>query len=292
MTAYLLAISLAGGLGAFALAADWYRRSLARRGGRVLDAYTAALLLALLPGVVALGAGPVVGTARPGWLVLAVPAGLAGGAATRWCDRAIIRAIARRPSRTGDQAAARTAGRRSARSAGRPARGGRVASGAWGAGGARGGGRSPSRVAALAGSADGPVRLGPVTPTAGALLLGGGARREPPAPPGTTGTLDPRQFPLGTVLAVAVAEEAFYRGVLLRAALLPPGWVGPALAVATVAAFALAHVTFGWPHVLAKAPLGAVAAAAALAFGSVLPALVAHLWFNFSVWRDLRAAPR
>jgi membrane protease YdiL (CAAX protease family) len=143
--------------------------------------------------------------------------------------------------------------------------------------------------------ADGPVRAGGVTPTAGALLLGGSSRREPAGGQRAAAgrdQLDPRQFPLGTVLAVAAAEEAFYRGVLLRAALLPAGWVGPALAVATVVAFALGHVTFGWPHVLAKAPLGVGAAVATVVLGSVLPALVAHVWFNLSVWRDLRAAPR
>jgi membrane protease YdiL (CAAX protease family) len=260
--AYLLAVSLAGGLGGFALAADCYRRFLARRGARVLDAYAAVLLLALVPGIAVLGPAAVFGTPGPLGLALALPLGLAAGIAARRFDRTVIRRAARR-------AAARRAS---------------VRAGTGRAGGVRNG-------AGRAGAADGPVGAGRVTPTAGALLLGGGARREPPAQRGTSADyLDPRQFPLGTVLAVAAAEEVFYRGVLLRAALLPAGWVAPALAVATVVAFALAHVTFGWPHVLAKAPLGVLAAVLVLALGSVLPALAAHLWFNLSVWRDIRAA--
>jgi membrane protease YdiL (CAAX protease family) len=260
MAAYLLAISLVGGMGAFALAADCFRRFLAQRGGRVLDAYAGALLLALVPGVLVLGPGRAFGT--PGILAvaLAAPAGLAVGGAARWADRTLIRLVARRPAaRTTPWAAA-----------------------AQGGGAGRGG----------AGGADGPVAPGRVTPTAGALLLGGTARREPAGQrAGAGSTLDARQFPLGTVLAVAAAEEAFYRGVLLQAALRPAGWLGPVLAMLTVAAFALAHVTFGWPHVLAKAPLGAGTTVAALALGTVVPAVIAHVWFNLSVWRDLRAAP-
>lgn len=253
MTAYLLAICLVGGLGAFALAADGYRRFLARRGGRVLDAYAVVLLLALLPGVAVLGAGRVFGT--PGWsrLALAVPAGLVVGAAARWADRTVVRLAARR---TVTAAVDR-------------------------------------RRAGAARPGDAPVAAGRVTPTAGALLLGGGARREAGASREVATArdqTDPRQFPLGTVLAVAVAEEAFYRGALLRAALLPAGWPGPVLTALTVVAFALAHVTFGWAHVLAKAPLGVGAAATTLALGSPAAAIVGHAWFNLSVWRDLRAA--
>jgi hypothetical protein len=244
VSAYLVAIAVAGGLGAFALAADVYRRYLARRGGRVLDAYTGILLLTLVPGSAALGVGTVVGT--PNWwqVVLAVPVGLGVGIGARHVDRAVVRRDARRSI------------------------------------GAR---RTIVRTADAPG--------GRVTPTAAALLLGGAVRRDAATSRETPrDAVDPRQFPLGTVLAVAAAEEAFYRGVLLRAALLPHGWVGPALAALSVGAFALAHVTFGWAHVLAKAPLGAGATIVTILLGSPAAAVAGHVWFNLSAWRDMRAA--
>ena len=129
-----------------------------------------------------------------------------------------------------------------------------------------------------------------VTGAPGALLLGGtlpraaGAHRSRmPSPEG-----DPRQFPLLTIATVAVLEEGFFRGVLLRTALQPKSLlVATALVFLTLLAFSAAHVFFGWEHVLAKTPLGIAALASVLALGSLLPAVVAHLWFNVSVWRDM-----
>ena len=240
--AYLLAVSLVLGLGAFAVAAELYARFLARRRGRVLDVYAAVLALAVLAGVLARGAD-VLGTPSVTWLLLALPVGLLVGEVARRLDRRIVRRLARR----------------------RP-RGAQV---------------SPSL-------ADAGRRSRP-TPTAGAMLLGGSAVREPGAHRGRPDPrqVDPRQFPLATVVVVAVAEEAFYRGVLLHSALAPGSWVVVPLVGAAVAAFALTHLTFGWAHVLAKTPLGVGATALALAAGSVLPAVVAHGWFNVRVWQEL-----
>lgn len=133
-------------------------------------------------------------------------------------------------------------------------------------------------------------RASATLPTETALLLGGTPRRMPArATARTAGIIDSREFPLGTVLAVAVVEELFYRGVLLQAALLVASWAVPVLVVGTVVLFALSHVAFGWSHVLAKAPLGALTAGGVLLLGSILPALIAHAWFNGSVWRDIKA---
>jgi hypothetical protein len=92
-----------------------------------------------------------------------------------------------------------------------------------------------------------------------------------------------------TLASVGALEELEFRGALLGACFLLP-W--PALRVAalaaTVAAFALTHVWYGWPHVLAKFPLGLLALIAAIAVGNVLAAIVAHVFFNAAVWRELR----
>jgi hypothetical protein len=92
-----------------------------------------------------------------------------------------------------------------------------------------------------------------------------------------------------SLAAIGALEELEYRGVLLGACFLLP-WPALRLAAlaATVAAFALTHVWYGWPHVLAKLPLGLLALIAAIAVGTVLAAMLAHIFFNAAVWRDLR----
>jgi hypothetical protein len=138
--------------------------------------------------------------------------------------------------------------------------------------------------------ADASLRVRP-RPAGGALLLGGSARRQPGAHRGREGRaqVDPRQFGLAAIIAVAMAEELFYRGFLLRVALQPGSWPAGLLVAATVMAFLLSHLTFGWPHVVAKAPLGIGAVSTVLVLETVLPALIAHVWFNISAWRDLRS---
>lgn len=242
---YLLAISLVLGLGSFAVAAEvWSRRGRGRPAG-VLDLYAIVLSLAVIAGVTALGAGPVLGRWSPMVVGLGLVVGCAVGAGSRWSDRAIVRMLARRAAAEG---------------------------------------RMPG------GGLDGPPgRVSRTTPADGALLLGGGTRRRTPVQRRLPiSTVDPAQFPLVTVGAVAVLEEAFYRGVLLQAALLPGGKLAQmCLVVLAVAAFSLAHVFFGWQHVLAKTPLGIGATASVLLVGSLVPAIVAHVWFNGWGWRDL-----
>jgi membrane protease YdiL (CAAX protease family) len=102
-------------------------------------------------------------------------------------------------------------------------------------------------------------------------------------------SLDVARSPLVALTAIGALEELVYRGVLLSACLLVPvAALRDAALAATVAAFALSHVWYGWPHVLAKLPLGVLALASALAFGTVLAAVAAHVVFNAAVWRDLR----
>jgi hypothetical protein len=248
---YLLTLSIVAGLGAFALAADVYARFLASRGGRVLDAYSVVLTIAIAGGTVVLGWRSVAGRTDPAVLGLGAALGPAIGMIARRLDRMIVRhAGRRRPAQSSSSRGAVSAT-------------------------ARSGGAMPQMRPA---------------PTEGALLLGGTVRRQPGVHRGrnTQTQVDPREFGAATVIAAAVAEELFYRGVLLRAVLLPGPWPGALLVAATVVAFLLSHLTFGWPHVVAKAPLGVGALAAVLITGTVLTAIVAHVWFNLSALRDVR----
>jgi Type II CAAX prenyl endopeptidase Rce1-like len=99
--------------------------------------------------------------------------------------------------------------------------------------------------------------------------------------------LDPRAFPLWGDVSVGALEELIYRGFLVQAALLLAApYAAPVLA-ATAAAYALSHIWFGWRHVAAKLPLSLLALGSTLALGTVLPALVAHVYFNARVWSDI-----
>jgi membrane protease YdiL (CAAX protease family) len=99
---------------------------------------------------------------------------------------------------------------------------------------------------------------------------------------------DATDFPLPTIVAVAVLEEAVYRGVLLTLCVAIAAPALSALAVAaSLAAFALAHVPFGWAHVAAKCPLGALSLVA-MAVGGLPAAAAVHVTFNVLVWNDVR----
>jgi membrane protease YdiL (CAAX protease family) len=96
--------------------------------------------------------------------------------------------------------------------------------------------------------------------------------------------------PLSSVwvlVAIGVLEEIIFRGFLVEACFMIPSraWMVLAL-IGSVLVFALAHVQFGWAQVFAKLPLGALTIASVLALGTVIPAILIHAIFNWSVWRD------
>lgn len=101
-----------------------------------------------------------------------------------------------------------------------------------------------------------------------------------------------RDYGATWLVVVAVLEEVIYRGLLVRACFLLPtvSWVVAAL-VASAVLFALAHLRYGWTHVLAKLPLGALTLTAAVGLGTVWPAVVTHVVFNLKVLRDARGQP-
>ena len=97
---------------------------------------------------------------------------------------------------------------------------------------------------------------------------------------------------LRSTSGVAILEELLYRGLLVRACFLLPSIIlaAPAL-LATSLIFALSHIRYGWPHALAKLPLSLLCLLVVLATGSVLGAIVAHLYFNIRVWNDQQHQP-
>lgn len=99
-----------------------------------------------------------------------------------------------------------------------------------------------------------------------------------------------RRTPALLVLA-GTFEELLFRGVLVSASLtLPHPTLVAAALVGTVAVFALSHVEFGWPHVLALLPLGTLTTVAVLSLHTVAPAIMAHVLFNLRTWSAGRAA--
>jgi len=96
----------------------------------------------------------------------------------------------------------------------------------------------------------------------------------------------------GVMAAVAVLEELIFRGFLLVVCLrLPDGLTALAI-LGLVTAFALSHIWFGWPQVVAKLPLGVIATACVLVVGGVVVAVVTHVVFNLKITARLQLIPR
>lgn len=90
----------------------------------------------------------------------------------------------------------------------------------------------------------------------------------------------------GLATVSAVVEELIFRGLLLAALAVPLGpW--PAIGVSALI-FGLHHVTFGPASIIAKSVGGVLLALQVLLAGTIIPAIVAHLLFQYLVWRRLR----
>jgi hypothetical protein len=108
--------------------------------------------------------------------------------------------------------------------------------------------------------------------------------------PSRPGVAENVGFTLMPVLITAVLEELVYRGVLVKSCFaLPNGVLVVAALTVTCLAFALNHIGFGWPHILAKLPLSVLALAATLISGTVFPAILAHAAFNAAIWKSHQA---
>jgi Type II CAAX prenyl endopeptidase Rce1-like len=245
---YGLALLVLYSLSSIALASQLFRRLFAARGMRVLDVYSAVMFLPCLWGMVLFSPEALLG-ARGLACALGVPVGLAAGAAATWSDRRLIRALNRNS----------------------------VAQ------------RKPSKDRSVVGMSGIESQTLHWQSTASTIdraprrILGVNRSQWRYNP-----VLVQREFGLRTVITVAVVEELVYRGVMVQACFLLPGrgWAAVAL-VGLVAAFALAHIWFGWEQVLAKLPLSAVAMASVLALGTVVPAVIAHVFFNLKIRHDM-----
>jgi membrane protease YdiL (CAAX protease family) len=93
------------------------------------------------------------------------------------------------------------------------------------------------------------------------------------------------RFELPSLLGIAILEEVIYRGILLGTAFDFGGKLSLILAIILqLVLFCLAHLAFGWAHVLTKAPLGILCTIFALS-NSLQAAAAIHLAFNYSFWR-------
>jgi len=86
---------------------------------------------------------------------------------------------------------------------------------------------------------------------------------------------------------VAIMEETIHRGFIVNFCFLITNdiLIFTALVV-SVLIFSLSHIWFGWHHVLSKLPLGALCTLSVVFIGSIVPAILAHMIFNFKVWLD------
>jgi membrane protease YdiL (CAAX protease family) len=93
---------------------------------------------------------------------------------------------------------------------------------------------------------------------------------------------------LGLLLLVGCFEEVLFRGVLVELILDIPSLILVVLGLAaSVVLFASSHLRVGYGEVLAKLPLGALTLLVTLVTRSVVPAIVAHAYFNFRAWQTV-----
>lgn len=90
----------------------------------------------------------------------------------------------------------------------------------------------------------------------------------------------------GLAITSAVVEELVFRGMLLSA-LLPGVGIVAAVAVSALI-FGLHHVTFGAVSIASKTFGGLLLAGQTLWAVSLVPAMVAHLLFQYLAWHRLR----
>ena len=250
---YGVAIAVIFCLGCSSLTEKIYLQRLGSRAINFMVVHNALLGLIVVWGFLIFDAGPIFGNSVSAWLA-SFPLGLIAGLIAGWSDRAIVRYLSRRRFVVGNHSvrSSQTVTRRTQHEVS-------VRSTYF-----RGSGLSPRRTLV----------------------------RSPNMQKGVQHALESQRFEISSLVMGAVLEELIYRGFLVSACfLLPTNFlIGIALA-SSIIIFALSHIRFGWPHVLAKLPLGALAMIAVLSLGTVLPAVVAHVVFNIGIWKDMRNQP-
>jgi hypothetical protein len=147
----------------------------------------------------------------------------------------------------------------------------------------------PPRDRAGAGGTDQPARVAVVASAQGrsARRRRSGMRR---IQENRRSVLQGWQWGIASSCVVAALEETLHRGVLLETARMLPGQALFAMGcVALMLIFALSHIWFGPSQVAAKLPLGLLTLGLVLIYGTLAPAIVAHVVFNLLAVADGRS---
>jgi hypothetical protein len=251
---YGIAILVVYSLSAGSLAVHIHSRLLAGKRSSFWTVYNCILAFTVAWGFLLFQPGQILGNSLTAW-ILSIPTGIVAGWMAGWAERAIIRGISRRQlvlaNRSDPNGSSNTVWR---------ARRTRLDH----------------------------VRSAPTTAGRGAKRRDIGLHKGP-----QSFQLSPAELQFGfwPIMVASVLEELVYRGFLVQVCFLLPNRFLIVMALAgTLLVFALSHIQFGWLHVLAMSPLSALALVAVLSFGTVLPAVVAHIIFNIRVWKRSKQA--
>lgn len=252
---YGIVILVVYSLSAFSVTLQLYYRRLNEKGVNFALLYSGVMVFTISWGVLVLGPEHIFGDSVIAW-VLSLPIGLVVGSLAGWSDRAIIRHLSRSRSMLKDGA------RQDRRS-----------------------GMKHIRHEGVLQVRSTHIPVSRQIAKKRSLKLSQGEQN-------LRQVLANQQPGLWSLIAVAGLEEIIYRGLLVKACfLLPNSFLITGALVGTVMAFALSHIWYGWSHVFAKLPLGVLALLTAIGFGTVLPAIVAHMIFNRKVWIDRSTQP-
>lgn len=255
---YGIALLIVYSVSCFSIAEQIHSRWLAALGVNFASAYSGVMGFTVVLGFLLIDPKRIFGCSAIMW-IFSVPIGLATGLLACWCDRKILRHLSRRRF---------------------------VRVKPNGGGGLGYSGRSQPASKLFGGFE--------YIPVAGRLV---GKRRSGllKAEQDLRSFSEIRQVEVSSfviVTIVAVLEEMIFRGFLLNLCFaLETRYLITIAVLGTILFFALSHIHFGWPHVLAKFPLGVLTTIIALSSGTVLPAIVAHVMFNFRAWKDQRNQP-
>ncbi|AVF25571.1 CAAX amino terminal protease self- immunity [Paenibacillus larvae subsp. larvae] len=89
------------------------------------------------------------------------------------------------------------------------------------------------------------------------------------------------------LLFIAIMEEIIFRDWLVQLSMEFTGFISYIFLIwLSIISFSLLHLRFGWNHVISKTPLAVINLCALFSTGSVISAIIAHMLFNYLVWKD------
>jgi Type II CAAX prenyl endopeptidase Rce1-like len=99
------------------------------------------------------------------------------------------------------------------------------------------------------------------------------------------------EWGIGVTISVGALEEMVHKGPVLRLVdgTVTSGWPRGIAYAGLILIFAFSHVWFGLMSVIAKLPLGMITMVVAIAFNSLVPAVIAHAIFNALTALAIRA---